>query len=177
MYVDGAVRLGVFGSILLNNAAVVEEIRKAGLKINLRVIMNGNMSSLPVLPDLESNGGKPDATLIGVGGASLNNMLDQIYRDSAYRTEMDLRVLVEDRDLLDSRFTYIANEDIRASSVPQCLEWIELRRKKIRQGSAIFEPPFMRCLYWIGYERGIDQKQKKAWLKFNEIPAVLLNNQ
>ena len=167
MYVDGNVRHGVFATLLFGTWKVREAMRARNLIPYVSVIINGNMSADSyrfTQPEVGNRG-------IAIAGAAVNNMLDQVFKDSTYQIENDLIAMFgangtdsvsPDRINYYSRYTYVDNNVIRrsAASISECKLSIE------DSNSLVFDPVFMKCLYEIGLKAGRDQ----AWQDFYQLP-------
>jgi predicted acylesterase/phospholipase RssA len=160
MFVDGGARFGMFASIMLNNKKISDRIKARSLIPYLHVIVNGNLANNTYAP----NGPKDvENGLLPIAGKTAANVTDQLYKDSAYRTEQDLK-RVFDKDYR-SRYTYIANKDIAASDFPAC------RASQGTQKEDIFDHTFMECLYHLGYCRG----HLQMWQEWNDVPHLISN--
>ncbi|HSC18186.1 MAG TPA: patatin-like phospholipase family protein [Rhizomicrobium sp.] len=158
MFVDGGTRLGLFSTIFLTHPKVQAAIQAANLKVYVSVIINGNQSS----DSYKTRRTKVKNGLVDIAKASMSNGIDQIYKDSVYRTEMDLRMAFPNGYF--SRYTYVSNREIRKSDAPDCI-------KSVRdQNEDEFDPTFMACLYKLGYDKALTGR--KAWQLYDEIPAI-----
>jgi hypothetical protein len=161
MYADGNVRHGVFASLLLGQSSVRQAMADKYLVPYVSVIVNGNQSadsyrSAPAQP-VKNTG-------IAIASAAVENVLDQVDKDSTYQIENDLIAMFGANNggihNYWSRYTYVANATIQQSTYPECREAVTINN------DLVFDPVFMKCLYKIGYDEG----QKQAWRSFFEIP-------
>jgi len=158
MFVDGGTRLGLFSTIFLTHPKVQAAIERANLKVYVSVIINGNQSS----DSYKTRRTKVKNGLVDIAKGAMSNGIDQIYKDSVYRTEMDLRTAFPSGYF--SRYTYVSNQEIRKSDAPNCV-------KSVRdQNEDEFDPTFMACLYKLGYDKAL--RGRNAWQRYDEIPAV-----
>lgn len=163
-YVDGGVRFGAFlAGPLLDNLEATGPVR-----VNLRVIVNGNLSANDPqddaaralacdlsTPTTAAGACKPvKNNLIGIAFRSASDILvAQVYRDSVYRMQREL----EARGMLESSgFAYVPNERIA-----------EARCR--RASTDNFDRAYMRCLAEIGYQDG----RAQAWRSFAETPSEI----
>jgi len=170
MLVDGATRFGLFSTIFLTHRDVIQAISESKLTLHVSVIVNGNQSA-------ESYGFAPSQSTSSrqVIQGSLDNMLSQVYRDSVYRMEQDLQKYYPDNYY--SRYTFVSNCDIAVAS-NQVMEGCPIADQSTdvlpeckgvqNQGRDLFNPAFMKCLYYIGYNRAL--KRQSAWNTITEIP-------
>lgn len=161
MYVDGGARFGLFSSIIFRNPKIKAALLANGLTLSVSVIINGNQSSASYADD----GNKPvDNGFFAIAGAAMGNVLDQLYKDSAYRNEADLYESYS--EAYASRYTYVPNDDIRSAPAGSpCADY------KRRMAEDQFDPKFMRCLYEIGESRWNNTDPKKIWKEFSQVPV------
>lgn len=160
MFVDGGTRFGLFATILLTRPEVRQRLIDRKIAPSFHIIINGNMSA-------NSYGTKqPPRTgerLVHIGKAALRNVLDQLYRDAAYRNEHYMRAAFCAQGTgYFSRYTYVSNKEIQDSKAKECTS------STTQQTDDPFDPMFMKCLFGLGYQKGKDQD----WLPFEDIPAV-----
>ena len=169
-YVDGGVRFGTF--LGRDFAKLAARTGTGGappvpLRINFRAIFNGNLSANDPADDAarasacDTAGLDEIATacprvknrLIDIAKRAASNILvDQLYRDSAYRLYRDL----DAAGLLGSGlYAYVSNQEIAAHHCK-------------RATKDNFDRTYMDCLSRIGMEEG----QAQAWQSFDEIPKV-----
>jgi len=158
MFVDGGARFGLFSTIFLTNNDVVQAIRNKNLKVYVSVIINGNQSS----NSYKTERGTVPNGLVDIAKASMSNGVDQIYKDSVYRTEMDLNNTFHSDYL--SRYTYVSNDEIRNSPIAECVNSVKT------QTEDEFDPRFMKCLYQLGYNKALSGRA--GWQAFKDIPAI-----
>lgn len=169
-YVDGGVRFGTF--LGRDFAALAQRPGVGGappvaVRINFRAIFNGNMSANDPADDAAQAAACDAAGLDEIAAAcprvknrlldiarraASNILVDQLYRDSAYRLYRDLDAL----GLLGSGlYAYVSNPEIAAH-----------RCRRATKDS--FDRTYMDCLSRIGTEEG----EAQAWQSFAEIPKV-----
>ena len=175
-YVDGGVRFGaVLGGLVAEAARQSQDT--AVSKVNVRVIVNGNLSANSprrdpagwptgssaarcdhaTLETINADCGpvrKKDNRLLALAQrAAQDIMVDQLYRDSVYRIYNDLG---RHGILGSARFTYISNDEIEA--------------QHCRFGSNdAFDRTFMDCLSGIGFAKG---SSADRWRAFENTPHV-----
>lgn len=160
MYVDGGARFALFSSIIFNNERIRKALRDAKLSLAVRVVINGNQSS----SSYADEGQKPvENGFLQIAKATMANVLDQLYKDSAFRNEQDLVRAFPGQ--YTSAYTYVPNKDIRDSNLEACKGFAQ----KPAEGE--FDPKFMKCLYEIGRSRWNTADTKKAWKEFKDIPV------
>lgn len=159
MFVDGGTRSALFATILLTHPKVRQRIQARGLTPFVHVIINGNMTAnnYARVPAARA---KMENSLLPIAKAAMHNAIDQLYRDSVYRNELDLRDAYPNGH--DSEYTFIPNDLIRQSAHAEC------KRSVAEQSEEVFDPVFMKCLYKIGYERG----KAQIWDPFKDVPAA-----
>ncbi|MBM3649647.1 MAG: patatin-like phospholipase family protein [Alphaproteobacteria bacterium] len=160
MYVDGSVRYGLFATQLLGDPRVRERLRAHRLTPYVSVIINGNQSAdgyKATPPKEQKNSAIPIAT------KSVQIMVDQVYKDSAYRIENDLIAIFGASYV--SRYTYIDNATIRESEFPACI------RAKNDPVEREFDQQLMQCLHELGLRQG--QDAMRPWLTFAQTPTTL----
>ncbi len=169
-YVDGG---GRFGTFLGRDFARLAARPGAGggppvpVRINFRAIINGNLSANDPAGDAakaaacDAAGLDEIATacprvknrLIDIAKRAASDILvDQLYRDSAYRLYRDLDAM----GLLGSGlYTYVSNPEIAAHDCK-------------RATKDNFDRAYMDCLSRIGAEKG----EAQTWQTFDDIPKV-----
>lgn len=169
-YVDGGVRFGTFLGRDFDALAQRPGVGGAppvAVKINFRAIFNGNFSPNDPADDAARAAACDTAGLDEIAAAcprvknqllditkraASSILVDQLYRDSAYRLYRDLAA----SNLLGSGlYAYVSNPEIAAH-----------RCKRATKDS--FDRTFMDCLARIGAEEG----EAQAWQSFAEIPKV-----
>lgn len=180
-YVDGGVRFGTFlgreftaGAQRSSRALATERGASVnagapGLWVNVRTIVNGNLSPHNPVNDPARAAACDDAPLdqitatcqpvqndlLGIARRSAGDILvDQIYRDSLYRLSSDLR---QAGVLGTAAFTYIPNSEIARG---QC------RRANPKYS---FDRGYMTCLSGIGEANG----RRQAWRDPEQTPGLM----
>jgi predicted acylesterase/phospholipase RssA len=164
-YVDGGVR---FGAFLAEPLATSLMVGPDPVKVNLRVIMNNNLSANDPSDDAaravrcDASGPAQAAAdcgplkndLLTIARRSAGDILvAQVYRDSVYRLQREL----EARGALQSSgFVWVSNEAIAAEGCK-------------RATKDNFDTAFMRCLARIGQRDGFAQ----AWKSFDVTPSIV----
>ena len=157
MFVDGGTRFGLFSTIFLTHPKIKDAIERAKLKVYVSVIINGNQSS----DTYKTHRTKVKNGLVDIAKASMSNGIDQIYKDSVYRTEMGLKSTFSAGYF--SRYTYVANQEIRQSEDANCKKAVH------DQSEDEFDPVFMACLYKLGYDKA--RTGRDGWKLYDEVPA------
>lgn len=176
-YVDGGVRFGLFlgdtyrGSEGALRAFIPENESTPIRTVNFRAIVNGTLSPNgpaddPALAErCDASGVIPSPTecapaknkLIAIAKRSAADILvDQIYRDSAYRLYADLKL---NQVLGRYGYRYVSTKDI-ATEHRERGPCVRANRKYN------FDRQYMGCLYRIGVKHGASEN----WLSFPDIP-------
>lgn len=168
-YVDGGVRFGAFLAEPLAEGLAGLGLAGPRPQVNLRVIMNNNLS--PNNPEddaaralacdrsgpLSAAGAcapvKNELLPIAFRAAS-DILVAQVYRDSVYRLQRELEAAGIRKS---SGFTFVSNEAIAAEGCK-------------RATKDNFDTAFMQCLARIGYAHGYAQ----AWLPFEKTPSEMV---
>lgn len=175
-YVDGGVRFGAFLGETTRDARRALDNPDSptpaqNIQINLRVIINGTLSAnnpakdphqalaceKADLDELETACKPVDNKLLAIAARSAGEILvDQIYRDSVFRLERDLKTMGL---LKSSAYTYVSLEEIAARDLAN--------GGRCRAATDdTFDNQFMTCLYNIGLEKGETQR----WTPFEQMP-------
>ena len=156
MFMDGGTRAGMFSTILLTDPDVAAAIKSAGLTVDVTAIISGDMAGNnyppPTTPTANS--------IVKIGLAAEGALVDQMYKDSVYRTEMDLEATFP---VFSSRYTYLANATITSASFPAC-------QHLPSQSENLFDPQFMTCIFDIGNAAWSDEPT--LWTAGKAVPYV-----
>lgn len=159
-FVDGGARFGVFvREADLAVQTYLEEAGRAGIEKNIFVIVNGDLGNeeevvkgYPNPNQLKTFGN----STLGIAKRTVDAITDQIYKDSVYRIEMDAKFRSAGEPW-KTHYVYVDRDECHVY-------------KRQDQENSKFAPRFMKCLYDLGYEKGVRQQ----WITdFDLLPEAL----